>query len=214
MNKQSVLTRSDYLHYLRYLAESTSTDEDVLVHKYFGTGHDYLLNGINRAYRDFNRTLHGLGKLSTKEILREQARNKVKLAFFELRNFRGEVKKQTVFDTWHKHTCQELSGLFQSFGHHLFVGQAQKWINMTFKYIFTMGESRIPGFGELYPFCHAPLDKILIGQLEKHGFTGLPCPWSRLDDYNLYLDYQIWIRQRFSLVPLDTEFHLWLGRSV
>lgn len=214
MNVKSVLTRSDYQNYLRYLAVSTSTDEDVLVQKYFGNGHDYLLSCIRRAYRDFSRTMHGLGKLSTKDTLREEARNKVNLYFLELRQDRSRVTTQTIFDSWHKHTCKELSGVFQNFGHHLYIGQAQKWINMTFKYIFTLGESRISGFGELYPFCHAPIDNILIGQLIKHGFTRLSCPWSRLDDFNQYLAYQIWIRRKFSLVPLDAEFYLWLGRSL
>ena len=34
------------------------------------------------------------------------------------------------------------------------VGHGQKWINMTVKYMFVMGERRIAGFSHLYDFCH------------------------------------------------------------
>jgi len=46
-----------------------------------------------------------------------------------------------------------------------------------------------------------------------YGFLKLPCSWSQLDDYDLYLDRQNWIRDKFELVPLDTEFRLWLGQE-
>src|SRR5262249_30329761 len=69
----------------------------------------------------------------------------------------------------------------------------QKWINMTFKYIFVMGERRIAGFFHLYDFCHVPIDEYLLAALPK-DFVPLGCRWSRLDNYELYLDRQQWIR--------------------
>ncbi len=85
---------------------------------------------------------------------------------------------------------------------------------MSLKYVSVLGEQRVSGFGEAYQFCDAPLDKILLDLLEnKYGFLKLPCSWSQLDHYDLYLDRQNWIRDKFALVPLDTEFRLWLGQE-
>jgi len=85
---------------------------------------------------------------------------------------------------------------------------------MTFKYIYVMGEPRLPGFDPLYDRCHVPLDRILLNALLHYGFQPLPCAWSKLDDYDFYLDRQRWVRSRFRLVPLDVEFLLWMGRPV
>jgi hypothetical protein len=66
-----------------------------------------------------------------------------------------------------------------------YLGHAQKWLNMTFKYIYVMGEQRVSSFGHLYDLCHVPLDNILIEALRKEGFQPLACPWSRLKDYTI-----------------------------
>ena len=93
-------------------------------------------------------------------------------------------------------------------------GHAQKWLNMTFKYIYTMGEQRLPDFGHLYGLCHVPLDNILIDALRRYDFPPLPCKWSKLADYDIYLDRQLWVRKRFPLAPLDVEFRLWMGSEL
>src|ERR1700730_8802071 len=95
------------------------------------------------------------------------------------------------------------------------VGHGQKWINMTFKYLFVMGDTRVPGFLHLYDLCHVPFDIIFIDALrENHDFENLPCAWSKLDNYNIYLNRQRWVRDRFNLSPLDVEFRLWMGQSL
>ena len=60
------------------------------------------------------------------------------------------------------------------------VGLAQKWINMTLKYIFVLGDRRVPGYGHLQPFCHVPLDRFVLEEAMKDGFPKLPFQWSRL----------------------------------
>jgi hypothetical protein len=47
-----------------------------------------------------------------------------------------------------------------------------------------------------------------------HGFQPLDCAWSQLDDYDVYLDRQRWVRDRFTLAPLDVEFHLWMHKPL
>ncbi len=122
---------------------------------------------------------------------------------------------QSDFDNWHRETCQTLTTLYEHYSYNqLFVGQAQKWINMTFKYIFTIGESRLPGFESFYQHCHIPIDNIIVARLKEYGFPGLSCAWSRINNYQGYLNYQQWVRRRFEYIPMDVEFLLWLGKSL
>ena len=200
MTAHSTLTRADY--------------ENYLISLYFGSDQDLLKACINRAYRDFNRTLRGFGKFENVDEIYSQAISFLKDSLESLKSLSTSQVTAEVFDNWHKLTCERIISLFDSHGYHLFVGQAQKWVNMTLKYIFTVGDRRIPGFEAAYHHCHVPLGNIILRQLEKYGFPKLNCAWSRLDDYGEYLQKQNWIRQNFSLVPLDIEFILWLRKEI
>lgn len=190
--------------------------EEYLIRLYFGKS-DYLLDAcINRAYRDFNRTIHGIDRLETKDQLHKEASGYIKNSFSDIQTGCACIAEQEEFDRWHQSTCSDLSRYYNKHGYSSFsVGQAQKWINMTFKYIFTMGENRIQGFDNIYRFCHIPLDNIILQKLrDDHGFLGLSCAWSRLDDYDEYLSCQKWIRQTFAELPLDVEFKLWMKGEI
>ena len=91
------------------------------------------------------------------------------------------------------------------------VGQAQKWINMTFKYIYTMGSKRLPGYSKNYKYCHVPLDSAVLEQFRKFNCPNIKKNWSRINDYDEYLNFQIWIRESFKdSIPLSVEFRLWM----
>lgn len=200
MPTNSIISRADYENYLVYV--------------YFGSKPDLLTACINRAYRDFNRTLHGFGNFKNASEIHSEAVSLLKDSLASLKSTCSSQISAEVFDNWHKITCERLISLFESHGHHLFVGQAQKWVNMTMKYIFTVGEQRISGFASVYSFCHVPFDNILLKQLEDYDFPALNGAWSRLDNYDEYLGRQKWIRQKFSLAPMDVEFQLWLGKKI
>ena len=64
-----------------------------------------------------------------------------------------------MFDAWHRDACTQLCGLYANRAFPTFcVGQAQKWLNMAFKYLHVFGEERLPGFERLYPFGPVPVD--------------------------------------------------------
>ncbi len=198
MPANSIISRADY--------------EDYLIYLYFGSNADLLTACINRAYLDFNRTLHGFRK--SEGDIYESAKNSLLISLEILRSTARNEISVDVFDNWHEKTCESLISVFSNNGYRLFVGQAQKWVNMTMKYIFTAGEQRIPGFDSVYSYCHVPFDNILLGKLEKYGFPSLNCAWSRLDKYDEYFERQKWVRQRFSLAPMDVEFLLWSGKEI
>ncbi|SRR6266567_1258710 len=195
---KSLLTRADW--------------EDYLILLYFGRS-DYMEGCIDRAYRDFNRTLHGLGVMDNKDELYENGKNKLRKCLSNLKE-KAEVVDQQIFDKWHKSTCDSLASVYTQHGYHKFyVGQAQKWINMSLKYIFAMGEGRVPGYENIYKFCHIPIDNILLQELEEYQAPTISCAWSRLDNYKEYFDFQLWIRKKFDSIPMDVEFSLFKKKT-
>ena len=82
---------------------------------------------------------------------------------------------------------------------------------MTLKYVFSLGETRLPGYLKYYSFAHIPLDNVFIAGAKAVGGPNLPTPWSRLDDYSVYLELQKQYRVMFApSAPLAAEFQLWL----
>ena len=189
----------------------TPTEEDqhkFALRLYFG-GRDPLESATARAYQDFCRTAHGIGKYKG---ARERAEDKINEALRGQRDLRNQVT-QEEFDQWHYELCGDVCSISASCGFELSVGQAQKWINMAFKYLFVFGEASAPGFANLYPYCHIPIDKVILSRPEFAGLDDFGCAWSRISDYDKYLNFQKRVRVRFSdSSPLAVEFWLWRGR--
>jgi hypothetical protein len=190
-----------------------------LLRLYFGdTGSD-LERCNKRAYLDLSRTVWGI-KQNTNPQIYEHAENILRTTLAALPSA-AHLSTQEKFDDWHRALCDSLKeqyrkdGYVDESGKSLFTyGQAQKWINMALKYVFVYGEKRLPGYRRLYPFCHVPIDKIIIAELKKVNCGKVPPlagkTWSRLDDYAVYMNFQHWIRSTFSgSAPLAVEFSLW-----
>ena len=138
-----------------FLDPSRHDQEEFLVCCYFGIETDYLTRCIRRAYLDFCRILHGINKFPD---IREKAADTVQRQLDELRT--KNDMDQPTFDDWHRRACDCVSALYAKHGYNCFyAGQSQKWLNMSLKYIFALGEERLPGHQRLYKFCHIPLDK-------------------------------------------------------
>lgn len=192
---------------------STLTQQDIknfLIRVYFGTtdAHELPLSAVERAYRDMNRTMHGIHTVQTED-------NKNHLNLF-VKNISSEVLitvfNQETFDDWHYKKCNELKAEFiRVFNFKISYGQAQKWLNMTLKYMFTIGTDIINGINTNYEFFHIPLDNIIQDKLERHNISKIPTRWSRIDDYHTYLQYQFKVRSTFAgQIPLDVEFRLFI----
>ena len=169
---------------------------------------------VDRAYLDMNRTLHKFAGFSDAGGLRKEAHA---LACRILTEFKDSADNLDLnqFDEKHKKSCESLCLLYKERGFESFtIGQAQKWINMSFKYIYLFGEKRITGFAPLYDFAHVPLDRVMLSAFERNfahfAPPSLPWNWSRIPCYEKYIDYQRWIRKTFpGSAPLAVEFWLW-----
>jgi len=165
---------------------------------------------ISRAYGDFKRTLKGITKLPNADSLHTKAERVLTDALTTLKTRLEKPMAQSDFDDWHRKTCDDLVAFYgNTFA--FYAGQAQKWVNMTLKYIFTVGEEHIPGFAPAYTLCHAPLDNIVLEELTRYGLDWPSKAWSQFD-YDEYFKCQKWMRDKFTPTPLlSVEFFLWTG---
>lgn len=175
---------------------------------YLGTTDNDLirLSAIDRAYRDVNRTMHGIGNIQTDDTY-----NILRIFINEIIDEVINVDyDQNAFDIWHRKKCDELKAEFiRVLNYNIRYGQAQKWINMSLKYMFAIGSDRIVGIDRNYDRFHIPIDNIIQDKLAEYGIDIIPTRWSRIDDYDIYLNYQILVRNTFpDQIPMDVEFTL------
>lgn len=186
---------------------------EYLLRLYFGEDPDRLACCIGRAYRDLNRTLHGVARLPEGEGLRDRASLVVRSFLTGSAAPEAKVADQAAFDARHRAACFELGSTYAAAGFAEFrVGQAQKWLNMALKYALVFGEERLPGYAPVFGLAHIPIDNIILGRLRQYGVPRLGTAWSRVGSYEVYMGIQQWVRTAFSgSAPLAVEFDLWLN---
>lgn len=156
--------------------------ENFYIRLYFNTTNGFENAGLKRAYLDFNRTLKIKNKNSVdrKEV---QTKTQEFLKSKLLHLIRKKINTQDEFDFEHKKLCFELINFWDE----LKIGQAQKWINMTLKYWLLFGNDKINYIEENSTFFHIPIDSyVQKGMFDEKT----PKPWSKIDDYDIYFNYQ------------------------
>jgi len=186
--------------------------DDFVALCYFEGKGDWLERCIGRAYLDMSRTLRRQGSSDKSHSEWRKA------ASLTLRDRLVELTQRPAwntpaFDEWHKTSVELLQSVSREHNVLLYVGQCQKWINMSIKYAIALGERRLPGFCGVYEVAHMPLDTIVLDGLVS-GFAGkkmdpLPHVWSRIPDYAEYFSCQLWVRRNLPGIPLEIEYRLW-----
>lgn len=192
-------THEDILHFLRQV--------------YFG---NYRNNPFqvasDRAYRDFCRTIRS----KTFKTLSDEEKNSARIAVTNYIRERlaaihfPEDDNQACFDIWHKETCD---GIIRTFSLcDLTYGQAQKWLNMMFKYLLTLEQ---PEACRLINWLHIPFDYIIIKiAILQNVFERPRKAWSQWT-YDEYTKYQSllrnWIKNTKGkdFPPIIWEFRNW-----
>jgi hypothetical protein len=188
---------------------SSLTPQDITefwIRVYFGASEDLIGAAIDKAYLDFNRTQHGYAKLKTDL---SSARLKEVLKNITSQAIAQDYSDQHAYDDWHELSCDYLKDqCYDLTTYQMSYGQAQKWINMSLKYMFALGRERIPGVTKNFQWFHIPIDNI-IQKMLKNQITPFKIAWSRIEDYNEYLNYQKQFRALHpTQIPLDVEFRL------
>lgn len=155
-----------------------------------------------------------------------------------------EGKRRESFDEAHRCIC---SGIIEKsllkrgdtplFKTPMTYGQAQKWLNMTMKYLWLMGLWEEHGMGRIASCLHAPIDNYVLGEalhderlgfwnagaIEKAGGSyrivaddGLKYAWSHIPDSAVYDGFRKKLEARISergLTPIEWEHETWLNAA-
>lgn len=112
---------------------------------------------VHLGYLDMCRTCHGIGtKVSDDERTAsfKTLGEKIKGLLDD-----SSIDSQEAFDAKHKELCKEYMDLLEYYGYPIKYGQAQKVVNMAFKYLFCCEDaSSKPAF----EYCHMPLDGLIM----------------------------------------------------
>ena len=161
---------------------------------------DIITLAITKSYRDLMRTIRGFSRNPEHDTIIKNARQTLHTSITAI--LAAEIQTQAEFDDLHKTACYNLISSFN--GQTFTIGQAQKWINMTFKNLHLLD---YPEVQKVYEYCHIPIDNYMLNIT---NYT-MNQAWSKLNDYCEYLEYQNWFRNKYpSDIPLDKEFYLWL----
>lgn len=126
----------------------------------------------------------------------------------------SKFKNQEEFNSWHQSSCCQL--IRANDNYELTQGQAQKWINMSLKYLFVMGDERVSLISTNYQYFHIPIDNVIMNKLAEHGLAKFEEVWSKIADYDSYHNYQKMARQLDIFegkIPMDVEFLLFNDRN-
>lgn len=172
---------------------------------YFGAYTNPYKAASSRAYLDMNRTIR-FKDLDEKIrfALRERIDRKLEEAIKEL-----SVSSQEEYDVWHKNLCLNIQKEYEKVGVEFTIGQSQKWVNMTIKYLYMLGADT---FDETFRYFHIPIDNYVFDIAKKVLSVDRPkIAWSRWESYDdQYMQYQRALRERIDIDPLRWEFKYWL----
>lgn len=172
----------------------------------FGKLDDPLATASRKAYHDLQRTIHYSGaEQEIRNDLRMEIEQIVKLDFPYI--FAQNGITQVEYDKWHEALCMKIVSIYQQKGFEFHLGQAQKWVNMMMKYLYVI---QIPEVERVIPVLHVPIDNYIYQQAEDElHVPRINGCWSKIDSYELYLDYQHAIRKAVETAPILWEFEAW-----
>ena len=175
---------------------------DFLKMLYFGVTDNPFEAASRSAYTDMCRTIRFHGKNG--EALRKSVDVLLEERIPEL----IAVDNSEKFTQWHYSICKQIVEQYEAAGIEFYMGQAQKWVNMTLKYLYVLVPDVVEPF---YCFLHIPLDNYIMDIAKKqYGVPSLSTAWSRISDYQDYLDYEQKLMEVIDEVHLNWEFKKWV----
>jgi hypothetical protein len=181
---------------------------DFLLYSYFGGDKNPYAAASKRAYRDLCRTLrfHGRSGIEYRKYIDGLLEKRIRCLIDE------GCFSQEQYDEKHQGLCQDMIEYYRGKGINFNIGHAQKWINMTMKYLYIYGGVDISG---LFCFFHIPVDQYVFKAVKNKLSIRRPCDaWSKINDYAVYIEYQKKIRSELDVAPLRWEFSHWIEEAV
>ncbi len=220
-----------------------------LLFSYFGItlddneNDDIVLNAaINRAYRDASS--HVLS-IENEEVKNERKKYAIELIIKKIEKIKG-INTKDNFNAWHEELIcgskekgsEENDGLMKIYGNCTYkkdknnnerkftYGIAQKWVNMTMKYLYILNSIFITFKGkdnyftenygkyinDISKYLHVPLDRYIFkAAKDDYDITNNLGAWSKIEDYDNYKKHQYNIAKRLNNIsPIDWEGTAWI----
>jgi len=185
---------------------------------------------VEKAYLDFCRTID---YKNVNRLQKNNYKNQTYKLILDLLEWYPQIdgKNYTLFDDWHCYAIEKMidkpKEYQEMFGElQITVGQAQKWLNMSIKYMRMMGLLNKDIKSE---YIHIPIDNYIIDAARREGkiselfdVEGLGImptfseKWSKIADYKKYLEYQQAIRQKLqnrNCNPIEWESEAWMAEA-
>ena len=232
-NKESIMGsgyQDDFLwfSYFGITKSDAISDENAALQKCIGQA--YLDLSRRLAYKYSVSDLDNMKSKASKDIdgQKEKAKSfiKSKETFIEAcENYLFDKindlleKESKNYDDWHKETCDNFfcnidqQELFDKDKRGVLpnIGIAQKWINMTIKYMLVMGlwDKKLNNYKKK---LHVPLDSYIYHTMDKYGMQKPDNEWSKLDKYDEYFNAQKSIREKCEC-PIEWEGQAWIEQA-
>ena len=209
--------------YQSFTKKTEINNYESLCNWYFGTEERSIKVCAHRAYRDFCRRLTGIGKLE--DNLKNKYR-KVTEGHIEnwIKDLLGDKQE---FDFWHENTCRKIMKAYETYEMKSVLtygfpyGLAQKWLNMTMKYMLIM-EKWDSQMQSMRNQLHVPVDDYIMEAASDELHIYIPYkngeegnynkgkvkPWSQWD-YDEYKKFQDDIRSAVAC-PIEWEGPAWI----
>lgn len=159
---------------------------------------EFFVEALYLGYLDACRTFRGV-KMDKDKVLGESAK--------ALQKYFADVActNQKEFDKKHDEWCESIQCGFRSVGYTAKYGQAQKIVNMAFKYLYCCKKEKTLDY---FRFCHMALDTYTLNWYRREiNQTVLP-EWSKLDKEQ-YGNIQTAIFDKFGEGIIEKEFVIW-----
>lgn len=158
-----------------------------------------------KAYSDMARhTLRIDADDKTKTALKKEV---TKYLQKQVRTLDASNINQNTFDEWHDNICMEIMKIYHDRSYPFYYGQAQKWLNMLFKYLYVYN---VKGYeflfsDQLIKTLHMPIDTKVIKELHnKYNIKWPNSGWSKWDQ-DTYQSYQTNVREQLAQDTTLTE---------
>jgi hypothetical protein len=163
-----------------------------------------IISAIRRAYRDMNRTLRmnnnkDVHEMNGREVNKKLAEEYLEHALPMLYN--TEYNNQYQYDNRHNETCLGLMNVFK-----MKYGQAQKWVNMSIKYLVLLGEDWVTGIDGNIHLYHPPFDNIVLNEMMGECSKGIARPWSKWNEKEYIMALEMFRSMPTVDTPLISEF--------
>lgn len=181
---------------------------DSLLYFYFGNTDNPLMAASHRAYLDMCRTLRKADGV----ILTDVKAKGQQILEREVKTILKSCRSKAEYNDWHMNVCNRLLELYAGENIQLYVGQAQKWINMTMKYLYILTGDELKN---IFDYLHIPLDNYVYSAAKKRlGISAPKKRWSRIDSYEEYMELQVKIWGAIDgQSPIEWEIFNWMEEA-